>query len=373
MRAVLAGGGTGGHVIPALAIARELRSAYAAEVIFVGTARGLETRLVPVAGFELRLVKVGALNRVSLATRAATLLDLPRAVLAARRILKDFRADVVIGVGGYASGPTMLAGKLSGIPLVAFEPNVVPGFANRVVARMVKAAAVHFPETCRWFPRCRVTGVPVRREFFEIPPRQGGDPTLLIFGGSQGARAINQAVLAALPVLRGRIERLRILHQTGERDYNEAQAQYQQQGIALTAAGASAAPGDSLSAEVFPFIDDMAGAFARADLLICRSGASTAAEVMAAGKPAIFIPFPQAADNHQLRNAEALAQKNAGVLIPQPELAPERLAALVAELLNDRERLRQMGARARELAHADAAQQIAALAAEAAGKGAGSN
>jgi UDP-N-acetylglucosamine--N-acetylmuramyl-(pentapeptide) pyrophosphoryl-undecaprenol N-acetylglucosamine transferase len=174
MRAVLAGGGTGGHVIPALAIARELRSAYAAEVIFVGTPRGLENRLVPAAGFELRLVKVGALNRVSLATRAATLLDLPRAVWGARRILKDFRADVVIGVGGYASGPAMLAGKLSGIPLVAFEPNVVPGFANRRVARMVKAAAVHFPETCRWFPHCKVTGVPVRPEFFAIPPRQGG-------------------------------------------------------------------------------------------------------------------------------------------------------------------------------------------------------
>ena len=367
MRAVLAGGGTGGHVIPALAIARELGAAYGAVVIFMGTPRGLENRLVPAAGYELRLVQVGALNKVSLATRAKTLLDLPRAVLAARRILKDFRPDVVIGVGGYASGPAMLAAKLSGIPMVAFEPNVVPGFANRVVARMVAGAAVHFPETCKWFPNCKVTGVPVRREFFQIPARQGDGPTLLVFGGSQGARAINRAMLDSFPALRQRIPRLRILHQTGERDYNEAQAEYARAGMTSAAGGARGAA-DSISAEVFPFIDDMPGAFARADLLICRSGASTVAEVMAAGKAAIFIPFPQAADDHQLRNAEALARQDAGVLIPQAELTPERLVSTAAELFADPQRLAAMGTRARQLAHADAAEQIAALAAEVAGK-----
>src|SRR6201998_4477455 len=168
MRAILAGGGTGGHVIPALAIAQELKNNYNAEVLFIGTARGIENRLVPAAGFPLQLVQVGALKNVSLATRFKTLFDLPRAVLAATKMLSDFNADVVIGVGGYASGPAMLAAVLKRIPTLAFEPNVVPGFANRLVARMVSGAAVHFEETARFFPRAEVTGVPVREAFFQI-------------------------------------------------------------------------------------------------------------------------------------------------------------------------------------------------------------
>src|SRR6266436_5253972 len=197
MRGILAGGGTGGHVIPAIAIAQELKKRYQAEVLFIGTARGLENRLVPAAGFPLQLVKVGALNRVSLATRLKTLFDLPRAVFAAGRMLNEFQPDVVIGVGGYASGPAMLAAIRRRIPTVAFEPNVVPGFANRVVAHFVSAAAVHFDETGRYFRNPVVTGVPVRPAFFQIPrkPYIPSAPTLLVFGGSQGARAINQAVI----------------------------------------------------------------------------------------------------------------------------------------------------------------------------------
>src|SRR6266566_8581905 len=168
MRAILAGGGTGGHVIPAIAIAQELQRRYQADVLFVGTARGLENRLVPAAGFPLKLVKVGALNRVSFATRLKTVFDLPRAVFAAGRMLSEFGPDVVIGVGGYASGPAMLAAVLKRIPTLAFEPNVVPGFANRIVARMVSRAAVHFKETARYFPHAVVTGVPVREAFFKI-------------------------------------------------------------------------------------------------------------------------------------------------------------------------------------------------------------
>src|SRR6267378_3946887 len=171
MRAILAGGGTGGHVIPALAIAQELQKRYGAEVMFIGTARGIENRLVPAAGFPLRMVQVGALNQVSLKTRLKTLFDLPRAVWSARGMLTEFRPDVVIGVGGYASGPAMLAAVLKGIPTLAFEPNVVPGFANRIVARMVSGAAVHFEETARYFPHAVVTGVPVREAFFEIAGR----------------------------------------------------------------------------------------------------------------------------------------------------------------------------------------------------------
>ena len=356
MRAILAGGGTGGHVIPALAIAQELRSRYAAEVIFVGTARGIENRLVPAAGFGLELVQVGALKNVGLATRARTLFDLPRAVVRSWRILSNFRAQVVIGVGGYASGPAMLAAALAGVPTLAFEPNFVPGFANRVVAPLVNAAAVHFPETARSFRHAQVTGVPVRRQFFEIPPRSAGSPpALLAFGGSQGATALNRTLAASLPALVRALPGLHILHQTGERDYNDAQAAYLQAGI---------------SAEVSPFIDDMPGAFARADLLLCRSGASTVAEVTAAGKPAVFVPFPRAADDHQRRNAEALAQAGAAVVIPEAELTAERLVETVSKLMGDRTRLAGMGAAARRLAHPDAARAIAEMAARLAGLGA---
>jgi UDP-N-acetylglucosamine--N-acetylmuramyl-(pentapeptide) pyrophosphoryl-undecaprenol N-acetylglucosamine transferase len=228
MRAILAGGGTGGHVIPALAIAHELQKRYSAEVLFIGTARGIENRLVPAAGFELRLVKVGALNKVSLKTRMKTLFDLPRAVWDARRILTGFRPDIVIGVGGYASGPAMLAAILNGTPTLAFEPNVVPGFANRMVARKVSGAAVHFEETAQYFRNAEVTGVPVREAFFEIAaqPAANSAPTLLVFGGSQGANAINQAMIQALPELLKQMPNIRIIHQTGERDYNDAQATY---------------------------------------------------------------------------------------------------------------------------------------------------
>src|ERR1700739_956258 len=218
MRAILAGGGTGGHVIPALAIAQELKNNYNAEVLFIGTARGIENRLVPAAGFPLQLVQVGALKNVSLATRFKTLFDLPRAVLAAGRMLSDFKADIVIGVGGYASGPAMLAAVLKRIPTLAFEPNVVPGFANRVVAKMVSAAAVHFEETAKYFRHPTVTGVPVRQAFFEIISQPHSNPTLLVFGGSQGAHAINQTVMESAAKLLSRIPGLHIVHQTGERD-----------------------------------------------------------------------------------------------------------------------------------------------------------
>jgi UDP-N-acetylglucosamine--N-acetylmuramyl-(pentapeptide) pyrophosphoryl-undecaprenol N-acetylglucosamine transferase len=353
MRAVLAGGGTGGHVIPALAIAHELRDLYSAEVMFVGTPRGIENRLVPAAGFELRLVEVGALKNVSVARRLQTLTALPAAIFRSWKMLSNFRPDVVIGVGGYASGPAMLAAAASGVPTLVFEPNVVPGFANRVMAPIVSAAAVHFEETRRYFQRCQVTGVPVRRAFFNLPPKPpGGPPTLLVFGGSQGAHAINEAVTNSLAALIERVPGIYLIHQTGERDYNDAQAAYRRSGV---------------RAEVFPFIEDMPEMFARADLLVCRSGASTVAEVTAAGKPAIFIPFPHAADDHQLRNAEALARAGAAVLIAERDLTSERLVGAVRELLCDSARLERMAAASRKLSHPDAAREIARMAGRLAG------
>ncbi len=353
MRAVLAGGGTGGHVIPALAIAHELRALYHAEVVFIGTSRGIENRLVPAAGFELKLVDVGALKRVSLAKRIATMAALPAAIFRSWSILNDFQPDVVIGVGGYASGPAMLAAALSGVPTLAFEPNVVPGLANRIMAPIVSSAAVHFEETCRYFQRCRITGVPVRRAFFNLPTKAAGSPpTLLVFGGSQGAHAINEAVMNGLPALSAQVPGIHVIHQTGERDYNDAQAAYLRSGA---------------RAEVFPFIDQMPEMFARADLLVCRSGASTVAEVTAAGKPAIFIPFPHAADDHQLRNAEALERAGAAMLIAEKDLTSERLVGAVRDLLRDPARLARMAAALRKLSHPDAAREIAQMAGRLAG------
>jgi len=366
MRAILAGGGTGGHVIPALAIANQLKKSYGAEVLFIGTARGIENRLVPAAGYPLQLVRVGALKNVSLVTRLKTAFDLPRAVWDAARMLNQFAPDVVIGVGGYASGPAMLAALVKHIPTLAFEPKVVPGFANRMVARFVSAAAVHFQETAKYFRHAEVTGVPVRQAFFEIAvlgtnQKRGEVPALLVFGGSQGAHAINEAMIRSLPVLRQEAPGIHIIHQTGERDYNDALAAYR--GLQDTA-GASAA---SFTFEVFKFIEDMPAAFARADLVVCRSGASTVAEIAAAGKPAVFVPFPRAADDHQRVNAEALARAGAAVVVEESKLEGVWLAETIAALLQDAPRLQKMSLAARSLAHPNAAGDIAAMAARLAG------
>jgi UDP-N-acetylglucosamine--N-acetylmuramyl-(pentapeptide) pyrophosphoryl-undecaprenol N-acetylglucosamine transferase len=307
---------------------------------------------VPAAGYPLQLVRVGALKNVNLVTRAKTAFDLPRAIWGAGRMLNEFAPDVVIGVGGYASGPAMLAAVVKHIPTLAFEPNVVPGFANRVVARFVSAAAVHFEETAKYFRHGEVTGVPVRQAFFDIVPKRGGTPTLLVFGGSQGAHAINAALFRCLPVLQREAPGIHIIHQTGERDYNDALAAYGRLGE---------------SAEVFKFIEDMPTAFARADLVVCRSGASTVAEIAAAGKPAVFVPFPRAADDHQRVNAEALAKHGAAVVVEESKLEGVWLAETIAALLQDPQRLGTMGQAARGLSHPNAAREIAAMAARVAG------
>jgi UDP-N-acetylglucosamine--N-acetylmuramyl-(pentapeptide) pyrophosphoryl-undecaprenol N-acetylglucosamine transferase len=357
MRVILAGGGTGGHVIPALAIANELKKSYDAECLFIGTARGIENRLVPAAGFPLQLVRVGALKNVSLTTRLKTAFDLPRAIWDAGRMINQFAPDVVIGVGGYASGPAMLAAVVKHVPTLAFEPNVVPGFANRMVARFVSAAAVHFEETAKYFRHGEVTGVPVRQAFFDIVPKQGGVPTVLVFGGSQGAHAINEAIFHCLPVLLREAPGIQIIHQTGERDYNDALAAYQK--ISESAS--------SFKFEVSKFIEDMPAAFARADLVVCRSGASTVAEIAAAGKPAVFVPFPRAADDHQRINAEALAKHGAAVVVEESKLEGVWLAETISALLQDPRRLETMSHAARDLSHPNAARDIAAMAARVGG------
>lgn len=350
LRILIAGGGTGGHIIPALAMADALQARHGAEILFVGTARGLESRLVPQAGYRLELIRAGQLNQVSLATRLRTLAGLPRAAFQCLHLLRSFRPHAVIGVGGYASGPVMAAAILLRIPTLAFEPNAVPGMANRLVGRRVSAAAVNFAPAARHFRGAQLTGIPVRAEFFRLAPRPASAPPhLLVFGGSQGARILNTLMPKIAPDLLRAVPGLTILHQAGGRHAESTLAAYQ----------ASGAPPDRW--HVAPFLDDMPRRFEAADLVLARSGASTVAELAAAGKPAVLIPFPQAADDHQRRNAEVMADAGAAALLLEAELTPQALLGTLTRLLRDPARLQEMSANARSLAHPDAAERIAAM------------
>ena len=346
MRVLIAGGGTGGHVIPGLAIAREMRDRYGAEVRFVGTSRGLETRLVPEAGFALDLIEVGQLKNVSLLTRTRTVADLPIGIRRCLKLLRAVRPDVVVGVGGYASGPAMLAAVLSRVPTLAYEPNAAPGLANRIVGRMVSAAAVNFDEARRFFRNAEVTGVPVRAEFFALPERPvGAPPRLLVFGGSQGARALNEAVPGVLTDLLARVPGLLVLHQAGARHVESTREAYRRTGA------------DPERWQVEAFLDEMPARFAEASLILCRSGSSVA-ELAAAGKPSLLVPFPRAADDHQRRNAEAFARAGAAAMLLETEMTPERLGDQLAGMLLDRDGLRAMSVRARALARPEALKRI---------------
>jgi UDP-N-acetylglucosamine--N-acetylmuramyl-(pentapeptide) pyrophosphoryl-undecaprenol N-acetylglucosamine transferase len=348
LRVLIAGGGTGGHIIPALAVAHELVERHQAEILFVGTARGMEQRLVPEAGFRLRLVDVGPLNNVSFLTRVSTLYRLPGSVFDCKRLIREFEPSVVLGVGGYASGPAMAAALWLKVPAMAFEPNAVPGLANRLVGQRVQAAAVNFPSAAKWFRNAEVTGIPVRPEFFSLHPPTGPAPHLLVFGGSQGARILNQTLPKIVPELLERVPGLTILHQSGARHAETTLEAYQ-------AAGA-----DPARWEVRAFLNDMPERFAQAHLVMARSGASTVAELAAAGKPALLVPFAAAADQHQRRNAEAMVEAGAAVMLDETELAvPGRLVEELVRLLTAPERLAAMAAAARTQAHPDAVERIA--------------
>jgi UDP-N-acetylglucosamine--N-acetylmuramyl-(pentapeptide) pyrophosphoryl-undecaprenol N-acetylglucosamine transferase len=349
LRVLIAGGGTGGHIIPALAVARELVAHHDAEVLFVGTARGMESRLVPEAGFNLRLIEVGQLKNVSLLTRLHTLMNLPRSISACQRLIREFRPNVVFGVGGYASGPAMAAALQLKIPAMAFEPNAMPGLANRLVGKRVQAAAVNFPSATRWFRNAEVTGIPVRAEFFALaPPPASAAPHLLIFGGSQGARIFNEHLPKILPALLNAVPGLTVLHQSGARHFEQTQAAY-------AASGA-----DPSRWQVRPFIGDMPARFAQASLVMARSGASTVAELAAAGKPALLVPFAAAADDHQRRNAEEMVKAGAALMLDEPDLdVPGKLLAALTSLLSNPNGLDAMAAAARTQAHPDAPDRIA--------------
>jgi UDP-N-acetylglucosamine--N-acetylmuramyl-(pentapeptide) pyrophosphoryl-undecaprenol N-acetylglucosamine transferase len=344
MRALFAAGGTGGHIYPALAVAKELVSRHEDSAVrFVGTARGLETRLVPQAGFKLSLIESAGLTNMSLGARLRGLWLLPKSFAAARSLIREFRPDVVVGAGGYVTGSVLLTAALMRIPTLVMESNAVPGFTNRRLARFVDAATVSFEATLPYFRgKAIVTGNPVRREFFDIPAKMR-DPSrfsLLLFGGSQGARAVSNAMVAALPHLAAYRDVLHITHQTGRLDYEAVRAGYEQAGW-------------TERAEIKEYIDDMVGEFARADLIVSRAGATTAAELMAAGKTAIMVPLPGQLE--QRRNAEVLQDANAARMILQESLTGETLAKEIAELINDPGEITRREEASRKMARPNAA------------------
>jgi len=358
VRLVIAGGGTGGHLFPGIAIAEALLEMDpTSEVLFIGTARGIEVRAVPKAGFALELIEVKGLKGASLAERAKTMAMLPAAGLQSRRILQRFGADAVIGVGGYASGPALVAARLMGLPTAVCEQNSVPGVTNRILARLVDRVYVTFAASLSSFPagKTELVGNPVRKSFRDAARRavDGASSSVVAgriftFGGSQGARPLNEAVPKALGLLQARGRTVSAMHQAGK------------DAVAGVEAGYAAA---GVDADVTPFIDDMVSAYRSAELVVCRAGATSCAEVTALGVPAILVPFPQAADDHQTMNAKDLVDQGAAVLLPQSSLTPEHLADVIEGLLTDHGALARLREGARQAGRLDAAAVIAAAAA----------
>jgi len=345
---VMAGGGTGGHVIPSIAVARELRR-MGAEVLFVGTERGAEARLVPAAGFRLEKIRVGGIMNLGIATRLASLWRLMVESLSQIFAFGQWHPAAVFSMGGYVAGPPVVAALVRRVPVVVMEPNAVPGFTNRRIASRVRRALISFPSTTRFFPegRTELTGLPVREEFFAIKTSSDRPEfTVLITGGSQGSRTLNEAARAAWPKFREAALPLRLIHQTGPAMYDALAAEFCQTGLA---------------GEISAFIADMPAAFAQADLVVCRSGAGAVSELAAAGKPSVLIPFPFAADDHQLRNAEAFRDAGAAILSLDGDWTGDRLFSLVKDLSADRARLTSMGDAARTFAHPGAARRAAEI------------
>ncbi len=350
MRMLVAGGGTGGHVFPGIALAEEVVTRHPAnDVIFVGTARGLEATVVPKEGFPIELIDVKGLKGKSVLETLRNLVLLPLAFVQSFRILRRWRPDVVVGVGGYASGPVVLTAWLMRIPTAVQEQNAIPGFTNRVLGRFVQACFTAFPEAARHFPRRKVyqLGNPIRRnlmENFMRPEARHATPRLLVFGGSQGAHALNMRVIEALPHLADLRDHLRVTHQTGARDREQVERGYQACGFAP---------------DVREFITDMSGAYAGADLVVCRAGAMALAELMVCKKPSILVPFPKAADNHQFHNAMSLVDAGAAVMIEEHELTGEVLAHEIRSLLGAPDRRDRMARAAGRLGSPQAAKEIA--------------
>ncbi len=346
MKVLIAAGGTGGHIYPGIAVAKEvLRRDAESEVLFVGTARGLEKKIVPENGFQLSLINSAGLKNVGIVGKIKGLSVLPKSFVEARRIIRQFRPHVVVGAGGYVSGPVLLMAAIMGVPTLVMDSNALPGFTNRQLARFVDKAALTFDESLKFFGKKGVvTGNPVRHEFFEIPSKERSDVFhVLVFGGSQGARAINNAMAESLEHLAKHRDRLTITHQTGEADFERIRDAYGNSAFA--------------NSDLKPFISDIADEFAKADLLVCRAGATTCAEIASAGKAAVMIPLPTAADNHQQKNAEAFEKVGAARMILQQNLNGALLADVIGNLLAEPATINGMEAAAKGLSHPDAAER----------------
>ncbi len=351
---MIAGGGTGGHLYPGIALARELqRRDPSTYVSFVGTAQGIEARVVPREKFALDLIRVSGLKGKSRLERSIGFSLLPLAAIDAWRVVAKQRPDVVVGVGGFASGPVVAIAALVGYPTMLLEQNALPGITNRLLAHVVRAAAVNFEAALAYFPRTGfVAGNPVRPEFFPAQNEEANDrftqphdaARILIFGGSQGAHAINVAMVEAAAGLAASGIRLAITHQTGERDLDLVRAAYERAGLA---------------ARVEAFIFQIDGEMKAADVVICRAGATTLAELAASATPAILVPLPTATDDHQRKNAEVVEKAGGAIVIDERNLSGDAVAGLLKELMTDRNRLARMSAAARTLARPDAAERIA--------------
>ncbi len=341
---VMAGGGTGGHVIPALAVARELR-ARGHSVRFIGTRRGIEAKLVPAAGFPIDWIEIGGLNRVGLRQMLTSLAELPWSVFEATRALDRARpVTAVFSMGGYVAGPVLVAALWKRLPVVVMEPNAIPGFTHRKLASFIAKALVSFEETQRYFPqgRAEVTGRPVDEAFFAIAPKPRTHVvTVLITGGSQGSRTLNRVAKESWPLWKK--DSVRLIHQTGERAFQDLAPKFRASGVA---------------GDISAFLEDMPQAFADADLIVSRSG-GTVSEIAAAGKPSILVPLPTAADQHQLRNAQAFEKAGAARLVPDAEMTGARLVEEVTRLASEPGALQKMGEAARALARPGAAKRAA--------------
>ncbi|WP_136523719.1 undecaprenyldiphospho-muramoylpentapeptide beta-N-acetylglucosaminyltransferase [Geomonas ferrireducens] len=353
MRLIIAGGGTGGHLFPGIAVAEEFLSRSPEnEVLFVGTERGIEARLLPKLGYKLELISASGMKGMGTVKKLMSAGRLLYGYSQSRKILKEFRPDLVLGVGGYASAPILLAAKGMGIRRFIHEQNAFPGLTNKVLSRVVDGIFISMEEAAGFFPKgiTQMTGNPIRKEilwgFQEQREREAGNVfSILVFGGSAGAQRINSAMLEALPFLESVKHKLRITHQTGDKDVARVREGYQGQGV---------------QAQVLSFIDNMSAAYGAADLVICRAGATTIAEVTACGKGCVFIPYPYAADDHQRKNAESLVHKGAGRMIVEEDLSGERLAAEISDLMEHPEKVAELEKNARSLAQLDAAQAIVA-------------
>ena len=360
---LIAGGGTGGHLYPGIAVAREIAARVPdAQIAFVGTAAGIEARVIPREGFALEVIRSAGLKGKSIGQLVRGLALLPASAADAWRVVKRRRPAVVIGVGGYSSGPVMLLAALRGIPTMLLEQNAMPGLTNRILAPVVDGAAITYEESMPFFgSKGFMSGNPVRPEFFQDEGAHGDNARtatstdvgnlavsppaaarVLVFGGSQGAHAINVVMVEAAPRLAAHA-RVAITHQTGERDLEMVRDGYKRAG---------------LQARVEPFLFAMDREMKSADLVVCRAGATTLAELTASGRASILVPLPTAADDHQRKNALALVKQGAAHMVEQRELSGDRLAAEIAAFATDVERRRAMGAAARRLARPDAAKVI---------------